>query len=247
MAESCGVDTARTKLLAFVIAAVLAGLSGWLYAHLQRAVNPTPFGLNAGIGYLFMAVVGGVGHVWGALIGAALMTLLGDWLQNLLPKLLGQNGNFEVIVTGTLMILLLQRAPGGLWPMLVAVAQRLRPGASGHVRAALPAGLRHAHKAQPLAQRQQPTHGAPLLEVRQARKTFGGLVAVNDVSFELKAGEILGLIGPNGAGKSTMFNLISGVLPLTAGEVHSLVNAWTASPRAGWRAPAWRAPSSMCG
>jgi branched-chain amino acid transport system permease protein len=214
MAESCGVNTARTKLLAFVLAAVLAALSGWLYAHLQRAVNPTPFGLNAGIGYLFMAVVGGVGHVWGALVGAALMTLLGDWLQNLLPKLLGQNGNFEVIVTGTLMILLLQRAPGGLWPMLL----RLRPARAAH--AALPAGMRHAHKALPLAQRQQPASGTPLLEVREARKTFGGLVAVNNVSFELRAGEILGLIGPNGAGKSTMFNLISGVLPLTDGQVH---------------------------
>ena len=58
-----------------------------------------------------------------------------------------------------------------------------------------------------------------MLEVRAARKEFGGLIAVNDVSFDLKAGEILGLIGPNGAGKSTMFNLITGVLPLTSGEV----------------------------
>ncbi|MGZ5847438.1 MAG: ABC transporter ATP-binding protein, partial [Ramlibacter sp.] len=64
--------------------------------------------------------------------------------------------------------------------------------------------------------------GSTVLEVRRARKTFGGLVAVNDVSFSLQAGEILGLIGPNGAGKSTMFNLVSGVLPMTAGEVHFL-------------------------
>ncbi|WP_227753684.1 MULTISPECIES: branched-chain amino acid ABC transporter ATP-binding protein/permease [Ramlibacter] len=221
MAESCGVPTTRAKLLAFVLAAVLAGLSGWLYAHLQRAVNPTPFGLNAGIGYLFMAVVGGVGHVWGALAGAALMTLLADWLQELLPRLLGQSGNFEVIVSGALLILLLQRAPGGLWPMVQRAGAALR-GRLGSGERAQPAGLRNKALAQPLPRRAQPAPGAPVLQVKAARKTFGGLVAVNDVSFDLHAGEILGLIGPNGAGKSTMFNLVSGVLPLTAGEVHFL-------------------------
>jgi ABC-type branched-subunit amino acid transport system ATPase component/ABC-type branched-subunit amino acid transport system permease subunit len=225
MAESCGVNTARTKLLAFVLAAVLAGLSGWLYAHLQRAVNPTPFGLNAGIGYLFMAVVGGSGHVWGALVGAALMTLLSDWLQGLLPKLLGQNGNFEVIVSGIMLVVLLQRAPGGLWPMLVSAWQWLRrssaaSGPATHPLGTLPAGMRSRTSAQALPQRLKPASGATVLDVRAARKAFGGLVAVNDVSFSLQAGEILGLIGPNGAGKSTMFNLVSGVLPLSAGEVH---------------------------
>jgi ABC-type branched-subunit amino acid transport system ATPase component/ABC-type branched-subunit amino acid transport system permease subunit len=226
MAESCGVNTARTKLLAFVLAAVLAGLSGWLYAHLQRAVNPTPFGLNAGIGYLFMAVVGGSGHVWGALVGAALMTLLSDWLQELLPRLLGQNGNFEVIVSGALLILLLQRAPAGLWPMLVSAWNWARRGgnrqgvAATHPLATPPAGMRSRTRPQPLPMRDKASPGSTVLDVRQARKTFGGLVAVNDVSFSLKAGEILGLIGPNGAGKSTMFNLVSGVLPLTGGEVH---------------------------
>ncbi|MCJ0762712.1 branched-chain amino acid ABC transporter ATP-binding protein/permease [Variovorax sp. CYS-02] len=220
MAESCGVNTARTKLLAFVLAAALAGLSGWLYAHLQRAVNPTPFGLNAGIGYLFMAVVGGAGHVWGALAGAALMTLLGDWLQGLLPQLLGQSGNFEVIVSGMILILLLQRAPGGLWPVLVRLAQRGLGRSGNGADGRPPLGLRFPGAAQPLARRSQPATGSPVLDVRQARKAFGGLVAVNDVSFALNAGEIVGLIGPNGAGKSTLFNLISGVLPLTAGEVH---------------------------
>jgi len=222
MAESFGINTARSKLLAFVLAAALAGLSGWLYAHLQRAVNPTPFGLNAGIMYLFMAVVGGVASVWGALVGAALMTLLGDWLQELLPRLLGQTGNYEVIVSGALMILLLQRAPGGLWPMVQrafdALISRNKPNAVPELPE--PAGLRNRSSAQDISRRDQPARGSPVLDVRSARKTFGGLVAVNDVSFSVAAGEILGLIGPNGAGKSTMFNLVSGVLPLSGGEVH---------------------------
>ena len=174
MAESCGVNTARTKMLAFVIAAVLAGLSGWLYAHLQRAVNPTPFDLSAGIGYLFMAVVGGAGYVWGALVGAALMTLLSDWLQSVLPALLGQSGNYEVVVTGLLMILLLQRAPAGIWPLLVRAVQwpfRRRMGSTAApAELAPPAGLRAIGQARALPQRAKPAHGSPVLEVRLARK-----------------------------------------------------------------------------
>ncbi len=71
MAEAMGVNTARAKIVIFVIAALFACLSGWLYAHLQRFVNPTPFGLHIGIEYLFMAVIGGAAHVWGALVGAS--------------------------------------------------------------------------------------------------------------------------------------------------------------------------------
>ncbi|MFG3756702.1 ATP-binding cassette domain-containing protein, partial [Klebsiella pneumoniae] len=70
-----------------------------------------------------------------------------------------------------------------------------------------------------LKQREKPQAGELILDVRAARKEFGGLVAVNDVSFQVKAGEIIGLIGPNGAGKSTTFNLVTGVLPVTRGEV----------------------------
>lgn len=66
-AEAFGINSARIKLIVFVYAALLAALSGWLYAHLQRGVNPTPFGLSAGIEYLFMAVLGGAGQIWGLL------------------------------------------------------------------------------------------------------------------------------------------------------------------------------------
>ncbi|WP_322031616.1 branched-chain amino acid ABC transporter ATP-binding protein/permease [Paraburkholderia sp. J76] len=206
MAEAMGVNTGWMRVVIFVYAAVLAAVSGFLYAHLQRAVNPTPFGLNHGIEYLFMAVVGGVAHVWGAVLGAAILTVLQDWLQTLLPKLLGENGNFEIIVFGILMVLLLQYARRGVWPF---VARFFPSGPQAHV----------PEHAEALPQRSKPASGEMLLTVNKARKQFGGLVAVNDVSFEVKAGQIIGLIGPNGAGKSTTFNLVTGVLQPTSGEI----------------------------
>ena len=213
MAEAMGASTAWLKLVCFVFAAVLASLSGWLYAHMQRSVNPTPFGLNAGIEYLFMAVIGGAGHVWGAILGAGFLALLKDQLQSLLPQLLGASGNFETIVLGLLLVLLLQHARDGLWPYLAGLAPR-RWRRSARVR--LPA------QAEPLPVRGRPVPGESLLVVDGARKEFGGLVAVNDMRFEVRAGEIVGLIGPNGAGKSTMFNLITGVLAATRGSVRYL-------------------------
>ncbi|WP_233865413.1 branched-chain amino acid ABC transporter ATP-binding protein/permease [Paraburkholderia adhaesiva] len=206
MAEAMGVNTAWMRVVIFVYAAVLAAVSGFLYAHLQRAVNPTPFGLNHGIEYLFMAVVGGVAHVWGAVLGAAILTVLQDWLQTLLPKLLGENGNFEIIVFGILMVLLLQYARRGVWPF---VARFFPRGSQAQV----------PENAEPLPQRSKPATGEMLLTVDKARKQFGGLVAVNDVSFEVRAGQIIGLIGPNGAGKSTTFNLVTGVLQPTSGQI----------------------------
>ena len=219
MAEAMGVDTAALRVQVFMIAALLASTSGWLYAHLQRAVNPTPFGLNAGIEYLFMAVVGGVGSVWGALLGAGLLTLMKDYLQSLLPRLLGGSGNYEVIVFGILIVLLLQFARDGLWPLIMRLAGQC--GMRAPTAMALDARLLAAttNAVPTLAQREQPPRGARLLVVDGARKQFGGLVAVNDISFDLYAGEIVGLIGPNGAGKSTMFNLITGVLPASDGSI----------------------------
>lgn len=211
MAESMGVDTAHYRIKLFVLAALLAAISGWLYAHLQRFVNPTPFNINIGIEYLFMAVVGGAGHLWGAVLGAALITLLKEQLQDWLPKLLGASGNFEVIVFGLLMLFVLQRFADGLWPRLQAASGRwLKP----EVRRA---GATAA--AVTLQQRVLPPAGQVLLDARQVSRRFGGLLANNQVNMSLKAHEVHALIGPNGAGKSTFFNMISGVDTPTSGEV----------------------------
>ena len=206
MAEAMGVNTFRIKVTAFVLAALLASVSGWLFAHFQRTVNPSPFGLNMGIEYLFMAVIGGVGHVWGALIGAGAVQILKDQLQVILPKLLGGSGNYEIIVFGVLLVLVLQYARDGIWAFVEARLPRVNRKVDWANAAAL-------------AERARPPHGEVVLDVDKARKEFGGLVAVNDVSFQVRAGEIMGLIGPNGAGKSTTFNLVTGVLAATKGQV----------------------------
>ncbi|WP_024510828.1 branched-chain amino acid ABC transporter ATP-binding protein/permease [Bradyrhizobium sp. ARR65] len=209
-AEAFGVQTPRAKLLVFIHAAVLAGLSGWLYAHFQRAVNPTPFGAQAGIEYLFIAVVGGAGYVWGGVLGAAIVVVLKEVLQSYLPLLLHGEGQLEIIVFGILLVALLQLAPTGVWALVMSwlpvKAARKRPDVS----------LK-------LSPRERAPHeGGVLLQLEKARKQFGGVVAVNDVSFAVRPREIVALIGPNGAGKSTTFNLITGVLTATSGSISVL-------------------------
>lgn len=206
MPEAMGASAFRHKLQMFMAAAWLASLSGWLFVHLQRSVNPTPFGIKYGIEYLLMAVVGGVSSVWGAFVGAALVKVSEDLLQVWLPRLFGAVGAFEIIVFGVVLVLVLAYVPGGLWPLVRRWLPK-RPPRAGYERAgSLPA-------------REKPRAGEVLLEVKSLRKNFGGLAAVNDINFTVRAAEIVGLIGPNGAGKSTTFNLVSGVLPPTTGEV----------------------------
>ena len=205
MVESLGISVFRIRLVIFVIAALLAGLSGWLYAHMSRYVSPAPFDLRMGIQYLFMAILGGSGHILGAVVGAALITLLQNGLQDLLPHFAENGQQLEVIVFAIIYVLALQFARGGVMPFMLRY---------------LPKPARHAPAvAEPLPRRAMPQAGIPLLTVQDLLKRFGGLEAVSRVGFEVKAGEIVGLIGPNGAGKSTVFNLVTGALKSDEGTI----------------------------
>jgi branched-chain amino acid transport system permease protein len=204
-AQNFGVDGARLKLAVFVYAALLASVSGWLYAHLLRFVNPSPFGITMSIEYLFMAVVGGAGHVWGAVLGSTVITLLREFMQDFMPGVLGRAGNFEVIFFGALIILLLQINRDKGFGALFDRFRRAIP---------VPEGA----KSVPESKRRAGT--GPLLSVRNVFKRFGGLVAVDDVSFDVERGKIVAVIGPNGAGKSTLFNLLTRMLSLDGGQVH---------------------------
>ena len=215
MAESVGIDTVGLARATFVLAALLAGLAGWLFAHVQGYISPAPFGLGASIEYVFMAVIGGATHLAGAIIGAAVVVVLRDQLNEILPRLLNATGNFETVVFSLAVIGLLQYAPRGIAPSLWP---RRRPATPG--------------PAAPLANRTMPARGALVLETAGVEKRFGGLVAARDIALSVHAGEIVALIGPNGAGKSTMFNLISGVLTPSAGSIGLLGQAVQGGARA---------------
>jgi len=218
---SVGADAFRARLTLFVLAALLAGVAGWLYAHANRFVSPSPFDVRASIEYLLMAVAGGLGQLGGALVGAAVVLVMKNVVQDTLPLITARGGQFEAVVFALLFILLLHHARGGVMGLL---ARWTRP------RRAAPADALPAPR-QPLPRRQLPVRGQRILSVRKAVKRFGGLVAVNEVGFDVDAGEIVGLIGPNGAGKSTMFNLVTGTLPMTSGEVEFLGQDITGLPQ----------------
>lgn len=206
LVESLGVSAYWVNLTAFVIAAFLAALSGWLYAHLSRFISPTPFEPLAGIEYLMMAMIGGSTSLLGGIVGAAVIILLKNAVQDYLPLIAkGASGQLEIVVFASIFILFLQRARQGIVPFLSRFMPKMQP--------------QPPEPAPPLPLRSQPAPGEVLLQVDGAERRFGGLVAVNKVSFEVRAGEILGLIGPNGAGKSTMFNLLTGALACNSGKI----------------------------
>lgn len=205
MLASLGVELFQVRLTIFVFAAVLAGLAGWLYAHMLRFISPSPFDIRPSIEFLLMAMAGGATSVYGAVVGAGIVVLLKNKIQDVLPYLSKSAGQLEIVVFAVLLILLLQFARGGVISLLRRVFPVARP---------LPEASAVGLPARPL-----PPAGQELLAIDGATKRFGGLVAVNGVSFTMQTGEILALIGPNGAGKSTLFNLITGVLRLDGGRV----------------------------
>ena len=206
MGASMGIDTVRLGRQVFVIAALYAALAGFLFAHFQRFISPTPFSLGASIDYLFMVIIGGAEWLWGAPLGALLVVVLRDQFNDWIPRLTGRAGDFEALVFALVVILLLQRAPEGLLPLLVR-RRRTQPAAT-------------PMEPPPVEVLADAAPGDELLAVDNVSRYFGGLAANRDVSFSVHASEIVALIGPNGAGKTTLFNVISGLLGPTSGSIH---------------------------
>jgi len=239
-AAALGVHTAHYKVAVFTLSAVFASLAGSLYAHYLLFVNPPPFSFKFSIELLVMVMIGGLAHIWGALFGAALITILGESLRATIPLLMGHaSGEYEIIAFGLILMATMIALPEGLWPWLTATADRLNRRRKAQnpdhvmpsVRASgFPARAASAGEGPPdgrltrslLGQGRHGEPPDPILEVEGLSKAFAGLQALSHVSFVVHPREILAIIGPNGAGKTTLFNVIAGALPPSGGTVRFL-------------------------
>jgi ABC-type branched-subunit amino acid transport system ATPase component/ABC-type branched-subunit amino acid transport system permease subunit len=221
-AEAAGIDTFRWKLKAIVLSGMIAGTIGGFYAVVLLVVTPpTVFGMLTSAQALIVALFGGVGAAWGPVIGAAVLIPLTEILHaELGDRLPGIQG----VVLGMAIILIILFAPEGIfWKVRDLLLKRRKPipaGDAGQPTVAMAAATTVASSPPHVPPRVPPASDAPmLLEVQDLSRSFGGLKAVQAVSFSVRQGEILGIIGPNGAGKTTLFNLMNGILSADSGTV----------------------------
>lgn len=197
-----GIDIYRTKVAAFAIGALLAGLGGGLFAGSFTYISPDQFSFAESVVFLTMALLGGVGSPVGAVIGTGLLILIPEWL-----RFLKEIPGLYLAIYGLAVILIVVFMPEGIWGFLGDQVKRLRPRKPAPPRA------------QDLTLTQAAGTSAPVLEVEGLSKHFGGLKAVDEVSFTVARGGIHALIGPNGSGKTTTLNVLSGLYTPTGGRV----------------------------
>jgi branched-chain amino acid transport system permease protein len=197
-----GIDVQRTKVIAFAICALLGGLGGCLFAGGFAYVSPDQFSFAESIVFLTMVLLGGVSSPVGAVIGTGLLILIPEWLRFLksIPGL-------YLAIYGLAVILIVLFMPDGIWGFVSQKLKRFRKVL--HLSADVPE----------LELVQTQAHADDVLVVTSLSKHFGGLKAVDEISFTVKRGSVHALIGPNGSGKTTTLNVLSGLYTPTGGSV----------------------------
>jgi ABC-type branched-subunit amino acid transport system ATPase component/ABC-type branched-subunit amino acid transport system permease subunit len=210
-AQAAGINPFRWKLKALVLSGAIAGATGGFYAVVLLVVTPeSVFGMLASAQAMVVALFGGVGTVAGPIVGALVLVPLGEFLHAQLSSTLP---GIQGVIYGMAIIVVVLLAPEGVLPKGMAMFRRKRDLANAPMVLDGKPFLRDV-----VGANAEPA-GPVLLSVRGLSKSFGGVTAVDDVSFDIYEGEILGIIGPNGAGKTTLFNLLNGVLPPSSGSV----------------------------
>jgi len=216
-AEAAGINTLAWKLRAVTLSGAIAGAVGGFYAVVLLVVTPqSVFGMLVSAQALTVAMFGGVGTVWGPVIGSVILIPLAETLN---AEAGSRFPGIQGVIYGLAIICVILLAPEGLfWKIRDFMRKRSAasvaapPGKSDITTAA-------AAELVPLRPKRSAGTGDVVLEVRNLSRSFGGLKAVQNVSFKLRRNEILGIIGPNGAGKTTLFNLLNGFLRPGTGQI----------------------------
>ena len=216
-AESLGVSRYRMETMAFTLSAALAGLGGALFAAQNAYIAPAIFTFDLSILMLLFVILGGLGTVWGPLIGTAVLLIL--------PELIAGFTHVRLVIYGAVMLVCLYFMPQGIAGFFEGRRrERMRDGRR------LPRPDVEGLKAS-ITGRRMPDGGGALVEIADVSKAFGGLVALDDLTMEIRPGAIHSLIGPNGAGKTTLVNVLSGFYRPESGEVRfagDRVTGWSA-------------------
>ncbi len=220
-----GVNLVRFKLLAFAIGASFAGMTGTFYVSKLQTATPEMFGFPVSVMILVMVVLGGMGSVWGVVLGAMILQLLQSWFLPDLTDWLHQFG--ELVGNDALQKVDLVQAIELIFGIILVLMMLYRRDGlipAHRKAAALTFDQQHAVvervSAFALPDITPPTErGRPLLEIRDVTVRFGGLVALNSMTLTVPEGGVLAVIGPNGSGKSTLFNVVTGLTPAAAGSI----------------------------
>jgi len=217
-AEAAGINTLAWKLRAITLSGAIAGAIGGFYAVVLLVVTPqSVFGMLVSAQALTVAMFGGVGTVWGPVIGSVILIPLAETLN---AEAGSRFPGIQGVIFGLAIISVILVAPEGLFWKLRDFLRR-RPASQAVATSSAPAQLAAAPIAAAKPPRPERSQGSGdvVLEIRNLSRSFGGLKAVQNVSFKLRRNEILGIIGPNGAGKTTLFNLLNGFLRPGTGEI----------------------------
>ncbi|MGM7697599.1 branched-chain amino acid ABC transporter ATP-binding protein/permease [Microbacterium sp. A84] len=198
-ARSIGINVGGHRLTAFVSAGVLAGLYGVMWAYYMRLIAPEDFAFDTAIDGLVTAVVGGTANFFGPILGSGFQTLLPE-----IQRMIGiEAGWIRPFLSGLLLLIVILYLPGGIASLIPRRKQRIDISALD-IDA-------------PATGRSHPVAGEIIAELKGLSKEYGGVHAVRGVDLTVRSGEVVGLIGPNGAGKTTLVNMISGLIPPSAG------------------------------
>ena len=224
-AAAMGVNLVRTKLWAYALGAALGGFAGVFLATYNNTVNVDQFEFGFSVLILSMVIIGGMGNIWGVILGAIALSMFNRYgLKQLngVPDKFGLDFDVTAInfgIFGFFLLVMMVLRPEGFIPSVETQTRaprrgrRVRPHRGGVRPHALrrPRGPMTEQVAQPPAPAPA-DGGGTLLEATNISKIFGGLVAVNDITFTVPQRAIVSLIGPNGAGKTTFFNCMTGPL-----------------------------------